>query len=1393
MAVMGYNSEYWRYVNELIAQGMDETEARNRATVKFFIENPVLASVGGFISGGVFSAVGAIMGGVNITTQETSTTAPDTKMADITQESIQEERAAQEPVQAPQTATEPEPSIVPETSTTQPTRPVTPHAARYASGEVLTFRQGKGDVQVRTVSETARAAFTDLEQKTMRELERVGKTLGVTVQWAFDIQHYENGAWAQDNGMYDPESNTLYISWESATADGGAPYAAVLGHEIAHSLENTQAYNTIMKYAVSKAKASGAYNAKMAALRERYGDRSETYLHQELVADTVQEVFTNPAELRRLVNSRRGVVGAILNAIDTILGKFKNGNAEIARLRQMLQDALDERQTARGEVRSSRRTATEQTKTEAFKKWFSNSVVVDENGDPLVVYHGTNAKNDFAEFRPKPKSGNQIAFGIHFTPNAKFASEYAKQNGGRIYPVYLSIQNPLDLTKIYSINSKEYALAKKLVRGAKSTFYVSDGKFYMQGAVDATSGTRAARIIKESGYDGIIYEAELRTPGRMPGTYVKGLSALTYVVFEPSQIKSATANVGTFDADNPDIRFSRRTSNIPGSVLENPNLTEQSADTIKVFTEHGAFDYTQSSNKKDMAAAMDAVQKDGVDIAVGKIREKVDSGKRFNSAEMAYIEAALMAANAQKNTKAVMRILGDLRVIATEMGQNIQILRLLKTLAPADRHSTVQRMVDLVQHNVDLHFNKKNRKGQKVIVQADPALMQNLLEAATTKEADIVERLIREDLNRQIPATLMDKLNAWRYLSMLGNVKTHVRNIFGNATMYLLALNKDLYGAVMETLATATGAKIERTKSLHNPVSKLARDARAFAVKDADQMKAFLQGGGKETNISMDRTIFETRWLEWARKHAMEFLEIEDWWFLSANYRKALTGYMIANRLTPGQMTGKVLDKARLVAIREAQRNTFRDASDAANALNKFVRNHPVGGILVEGLMPFKRTPINILKRGAEYSPLGLIRAVYRVSKGQITAAEFIDGVAASLAGSGMLILGMWLKSLGLIRASGEDKDREEYFERLKGHQAYALEIGDYSLTLDWLNPVNIPLFMGAELMSMLEGNATDINYSAIVNMLATVADPMTQMSMLQGINNALGSFKTDDKAGAIGNLITSSVYSYLGQYVPTLFGQLSRTLDDVRRDTYAASDSAWTREGERFARKLMNKVPGMSYMLEPYVDMWGLPEQDGKNWAMRAIENMVLPWWGKQVNNADPVNIELERLYVKTGDIRVLPKYPQNYHSVNGTTYRVKSDEIDDYRKDYGQTAKEALENLIDLRPYNRLPDENKAAVVAQIYSFATAYAKDKSSLPYSVPKDMRKAFSAKRKRIAPEVYFLFRELAGLDGSISQESAKTAIDNLPKLTNTQRAWLWWSANTSWDASKNPYISGYQP
>lgn len=106
--------------------------------------------------------------------------------------------------------------------------------------------------------------------------------------------------------------------------------------------------------------------------------------------------------------------------------------------------------------------STRQTETEEFKKWFKDSKVVDENGKPLVVYHGTTAGIKFNKFNSNKKGKNTdniIGYvGFNFTENTNTASAYADNElriynpeyhkNARVYPVYLSIQNPL----IYGVN-----------------------------------------------------------------------------------------------------------------------------------------------------------------------------------------------------------------------------------------------------------------------------------------------------------------------------------------------------------------------------------------------------------------------------------------------------------------------------------------------------------------------------------------------------------------------------------------------------------------------------------------------------------------------------------------------------------------------------------------------------------------------------------------------------------------------------------------------------------------------------------------------------------------------------------------------------------------------------
>ena len=82
-----------------------------------------------------------------------------------------------------------------------------------------------------------------------------------------------------------------------------------------------------------------------------------------------------------------------------------------------------------------------QTQTPEFKRWFGNSKVVDDRGNPLVVYHGTSSKFDsFSKKRIGSYSGNfgHFGYGFYFSYDVREARTY----GNNILECYLKIENP---------------------------------------------------------------------------------------------------------------------------------------------------------------------------------------------------------------------------------------------------------------------------------------------------------------------------------------------------------------------------------------------------------------------------------------------------------------------------------------------------------------------------------------------------------------------------------------------------------------------------------------------------------------------------------------------------------------------------------------------------------------------------------------------------------------------------------------------------------------------------------------------------------------------------------------------------------------------------------------
>lgn len=204
--------------------------------------------------------------------------------------------------------------------------------------------------------------------------------------------------------------------------------------------------------------------------------------------------------------------------------------------------------------------------TDNFKAWWKDSKVVDEEGNPLVVYHGspTGGFEAFSDAMPKNKN-QQIAFGIHFTPVKETAARYAdgsakignkKPKKQEVYEVYLSIQNPLLADQIVKEGSPEYELAKKLAGRNLTRISAKDENgipaVYLQRSIDQTSPEKALKIIKEAGYDGIRYDAEYITPTG----YGMALDnrEQSWVVFEPTQIK-AVGNQGQWNPNDPRILY----------------------------------------------------------------------------------------------------------------------------------------------------------------------------------------------------------------------------------------------------------------------------------------------------------------------------------------------------------------------------------------------------------------------------------------------------------------------------------------------------------------------------------------------------------------------------------------------------------------------------------------------------------------------------------------------------------------------------------------------------------------------------------------------------------------------------------------------------------------------
>lgn len=182
-----------------------------------------------------------------------------------------------------------------------------------------------------------------------------------------------------------------------------------------------------------------------------------------------------------------------------------------------------------------------QVRTQEFKNWFGDwqndpqnaSKVVDSQGEPLVVWHGT--QESFNEFSVK-------GMGVFTSESKDFADMFSGYYKNSTKPLFLNIRNP----KIVSdLDFRADGVSKE-----EASLYLGvDVDFLRQPSFGETEDTNlweyfdedVRGVLESKGYDGVIGEED---------------GFLTPVSFNPNQIKSAEENIGTFSTETNDIRFS---------------------------------------------------------------------------------------------------------------------------------------------------------------------------------------------------------------------------------------------------------------------------------------------------------------------------------------------------------------------------------------------------------------------------------------------------------------------------------------------------------------------------------------------------------------------------------------------------------------------------------------------------------------------------------------------------------------------------------------------------------------------------------------------------------------------------------------------------------------------
>lgn len=786
----------------------------------------------------------------------------------------------------------------------------------------------------------------------------------------------------------------------------------------------------------------------------------------------------------------------------------------------------------------------------------------------------------------------------------------------------------------------------------------------------------------------------------------------------------------SMDGETKVSKFSR-------TAAEAQITTDEMVGRIEQLVQDGKLSHEVYSNKQAIEDGAKQIEKQ---YARGKSIEQIRSefirdanagkaGAKFVSQGTTLYADAI----AEGNYNAASDILVALTAVETNAGQAVQAARLMKSLTPEGRIFTVQKMVS----NLEAQINQRRSANKQIEIDVPDALLEAYQNAATTEAQEAALQNIYQNVADQIPTSLGEAAQQWRYFSMLANPSTHAKNIMGNVSGTVAKIGKDNLAALMETIFI--GDKEGRTKAFLNPLNKSDQNLLNLGWADYDTaVDLYEDGTGKYSNAAGDINDKRRYWkindpqnaltrgidkalniAEKANNLNSKVLQAEDMWFSKPMYSVALAGYMKANGLA------EITDAARTYAITEAKRGTYNDLNAVSKWATSLGKGSKLGRFLSNTVYPFKKVPANVMVRTVEYSPLGYLKGAWdliQMQKGNtdITAAKAIDDFAAATTGTALLGVGAMLAKQGILRATGvgDDKEKEQQ-KNAFGAKDFSILVGDTYVPIDSLTLTGTGLLTGAQIWEAAQ-NARNgdepISFDDFLDAMSKITDPVFEQSMLSGMDSILTTIQNSGSVGT-GELLTKMgvqiLGNYVGQYVPTVIGRVAASLDKNQRSTYLEPDGAWG-PVQTAVQGVQKKLPGLREDMAVTYGNWGVPvEGNGANGFGEGVFKAVTPVYPSK-QKTDAVEEEIARLHDANAEYSNFYTKPPKSIAVDGENIKLTSEQYANYTETRGQTDYNLRKSMLDSDIYKGLPDNVKSKAMRLSQEYANAIGKEAAGVGY-------------------------------------------------------------------------------